>query len=243
MTPVSSRRSVSENHQVSAPGLSTDDGATMICLAVAQLGLLVTPQLSRPHHARLRSVAMTLKQPAAMRVKELKAELTTMGVSTADCFEKEDLVMKLAAARLNPPPPAASPAPAPPAPPPSPPPAPAPAPAASAADSEEVAAMKVKAIKEELTQLGASTRGLLEKSEFVEALRAAREAAAEREANTEAEPVYDSDVNEGQTQKMPKVRVQSNLLAQTILAARLIHTSPTPCPLPSLKLTRILTLP
>jgi hypothetical protein len=220
---------------VSAAGLSTDDGATMICLAVAQLGLLVTPQLSRPHHARLRSVAMTLKQPAAMRVKELKAELTTMGVSTADCFEKEDLVMKLAAARLNPPPPAASPAPAPPA--------PAPAPAASAADSEEVAAMKVKAIKEELTQLGASTRGLLEKSEFVEALLAAREAAAEREANTEAEPVYDSDVNEGQTQKMPKVRVQSNLLAQTILAARLIHTSPTPCPLPSLKLTRILTLP
>jgi len=103
--------------------------------------------------------------------------------------------------------------------------------------------MKVKAIKEELTQLGASTRGLLEKSEFVEALLAAREAAAEREANTEAEPVYDSDVNEGQTQKMPKVRVQSNLLAQTILAARLIHTSPTPCPLPSLKLTRILTLP
>lgn len=220
---------------MSAAGLSTDDGATMICLAVAQLGLLVTPQLSRPHHARLRSVAMTLKQPAAMRVKELKAELTTMGVSTADCFEKEDLVMKLAAARLNPPPPAASPAPAPPA--------PAPAPAASAADSEEVAAMKVKAIKEELTQLGASTRGLLEKSEFVEALLAAREAAAEREANTEAEPVYDSDVNEGQTQKMPKVRVQSNLLAQTILAARLIHTSPTPCPLPSLKLTRILTLP
>ena len=211
----------------------------MICgLAVAQLGLLVTPQLSRhyaPHHAHLRSVAMALKEPAAMRVKELKAELTELGVSTADCFEKEDLVMKLAAARLNPPPPAASPAPAPPA--------PAPAPAASAADSEEVAAMKVKAIKEELTQLGASTRGLLEKSEFVEALLAAREAAAEREANTEAEPVYDSDVNEGQTQKMPKVRVQSNLLAQTILAARLIHTSPTPCPLPSLKLTRILTLP
>mgnify|MGYP001983568059 CR=1 FL=1 len=88
--------------------------------------------------------------------------------------------------------------------------------------------MKVKAIKEELTQLGASTRGLLEKSEFVEALLAAREAAAERGASAEAEPVFDPDVNEGQTQKMPKVRAQSNLLALTILAAHLTRTSPTP---------------
>ena len=221
-------------------------------VAATQLGLLVTPQLSRhyaPHHAHLRSVAMTLKEPAAMRAKELKAELTTLGVSTADCFEKEDLVMKLAAARLNPPPPAASPAPAPPPPPPSPSPAPAPAPASapvtSAADREEVAAMKVKEIKAELTQLGASTVGLLEKSEFVEALLAAREAAAEREANAEPEPVYDADVNEGQTQKMPKVRVQSNpsSLAQSnslvpTLAPRLTRTSPTTNPtLITLKLT------
>ena len=88
--------------------------------------------------------------------------------------------------------------------------------------------MKVKEIKAELTQLGASTVGLLEKSEFVEALLAAREAAAEREANAEPEPVYDADVNEGQTQKMPKVRAQSNLLALTILAAHLTRTSPTP---------------
>ena len=120
---------------------------------------------------------MALKEPAAMRVKELKAELTELGVSTADCFEKEDLVIKLEVARLNPPAPAPSPAS----------PAPAPAPAApSAADREEVNAMKVKAIKEELTQLGASTTGLFEKSEFVEALLAARVAAAERQANAEA---------------------------------------------------------
>ena len=76
--------------------------------AVARLGLLVTPQLSRhyaPHNALLlRSVAMTLTEPTAMRVKELKAELATLGVSTADCFEKDDLVVKLAAARLAPPP-------------------------------------------------------------------------------------------------------------------------------------------
>ena len=105
--------------------------------------------------------------------------------------------------------------------------------------------MKVKEIKAELTQLGASTVGLLEKSEFVEALLAAREAAAEREANAEPEPVYDADVNEGQTQKMPKVRAQSNpsspaqsnSLAPT-LAPRLTRTSPTPNPtLITLKLT------
>eukprot|EP00320_Phaeocystis_rex_P010845 CAMPEP_0119081830 /NCGR_PEP_ID=MMETSP1178-20130426/118576_1 /TAXON_ID=33656 /ORGANISM="unid sp, Strain CCMP2000" /LENGTH=64 /DNA_ID=CAMNT_0007064561 /DNA_START=12 /DNA_END=202 /DNA_ORIENTATION=- len=64
---------------------------------------------------------MTLKEPAAMRVKELKAELTALGVSTADCFEKDDLVVKLAAARLAPPP-ATPPAPASPPPPPPPPP-------------------------------------------------------------------------------------------------------------------------
>ena len=195
----------------SVPERAWPADASMICgLAVAQLGLLVTPQLSRhyaPHHAHLRSVAMALKEPAAMRVKELKAELTELGVSTADCFEKEDLVIKLEAARLNPP------APAPPAPPasPAPPrpasPAPAPAPAApSAADRAEVNAMKVKAIKEELTQLGASTTGLFEKSEFVEALLAARVAAAERQANAEAEPAFDPDVSVGETTKMPRVR-------------------------------------
>ena len=104
--------------------------------------------------------------------------------------------------------------------------------------------MKVKEIKAELTQLGASTVGLLEKSEFVEALLAAREAAAEREANAEPEPVYDADVNEGQTQKMPKVRVQSNPSSPAqsnslvpTLAPRLT-TSPTPNPtLITLKLT------
>ena len=140
---------------------------------------------------------MALKEPAAMRVKELKAELTELGVSTADCFEKEDLVIKLEAARLNPPAPAPPPAS----------PAPAPAPAApSAADRAEVNAMKVKAIKEELTQLGASTTGLFEKSEFVEALLAARVAAAERQANAEAEPAFDPDVSVGETTKMPRVR-------------------------------------
>ena len=142
---------------------------------------------------------MALKEPAAMRVKELKAELTELGISTADCFEKEDLVIKLEAARLNPP------APAPPAPPASPAPAPAPS-APSAADRAEVNAMKVKAIKEELTQLGASTTGLFEKSEFVEALLAARVAAAERQANAEAEPAFDPDVSVGETTKMPRVR-------------------------------------
>ena len=215
----------------------------------------MTPQLSRhyaPHHAHLRSVAMALKEPAAMRVKELKVELTELGVSTADCFEKEDLVSKLEAARLNPP------TPAPPAPPASP--APAPAPATSAADRAEVNAMKVKAIKEELTQLGASTAGLFEKSEFVEALLAARVAAAERQANAEAEPTFDPDVSMGETKKMPKVRVVRvrvrvrvrsetkdmpkvraliSRLALTILAARVTRTSPTPPP-PLLSSSRLI---
>ena len=67
--------------------------------------------------------------------------------------------------------------------------------------------MKVKAIKEELTQLGASTTGLFEKSEFVEALLAARVAAAERQANAEAEPAFDPDVSVGETTKMPRVKM------------------------------------
>ena len=66
------------------------------------------------------------------------------------------------------------------------------APAAAApavAEAEAVVAMKrnVKDIKRELTWLGGSTHGLLEKSEFVEALLAAREA-AKREAAAASPP-------------------------------------------------------
>ena len=78
-----------------------------LSMAVVAGFVLVTPQLFRhhaPHHALLQSVAMTLTEPTAMRVNELKAELATLGVTTADCFEKDDLMVKLAAARLAPPP-------------------------------------------------------------------------------------------------------------------------------------------
>ena len=57
-----------------------------------------------------------------MRVKAIKAELTSLGVSHADAVEKIDLVERLVQARRSPPPPAA--AAAPPPPPPSPPPPP-----------------------------------------------------------------------------------------------------------------------
>ena len=148
--------------------------------------------------ARVRHAVMTVA-PSEMRVKEIKAELVELGVSTADCFEKDDLVAKLVAARLAPPPPAAA-APAPPSPAPSPPPPPPP-PSAPSVDREavraEIAGMKVKEIRAELTSLGADTRGLLEKDEFVTALLSAREAAADRQ-------VADEDVVEAQTTKMPK---------------------------------------
>ena len=79
---------------------------TMLCFLAVVLGLLATPRLSRhyaPQHA-LPQHAMTLTEPAAMRVDQLKAELASLGVSAADCFEKDDLVVKLTAARLAPPP-------------------------------------------------------------------------------------------------------------------------------------------
>ena len=78
---------------------------SMLCFLAVALGL-VTPRLSR-HHAPQHALpqhAMTLTDPEAMRVDQLKAELASLGVSAADCFEKEDLVVKLTAARLAPPP-------------------------------------------------------------------------------------------------------------------------------------------
>ena len=69
----------------------------MLCFLAVALGLLVTPRLSQhyaPQHA-LPQHAMTLTDPEAMRVDQLKAELASLGVSAADCFEKEDLVVKL----------------------------------------------------------------------------------------------------------------------------------------------------
>ena len=59
--------------------------------------------------------------------------------------------------------------------------------------------MKIKDIKAELQKLNAPTNGLLEKSEFVDALVEARKNAPV----VEEEEVF-GDVFEGQTQKMPK---------------------------------------
>lgn len=78
----------------------------MLCFLAVAVGLLATPRISR-HYAPQRALpqhAMTLTEPAAMRVDQLKAELASLGVSVADCFEKDDLVVKLTAARLAPPP-------------------------------------------------------------------------------------------------------------------------------------------
>ena len=62
---------------------------------------------------------------SAMRVKQIKAELDSLGVAHRDAVEKVDLVERLVQARLNPP--AASVAPTAPPPPAAPPPAPPPA--------------------------------------------------------------------------------------------------------------------
>lgn len=46
-------------------------------------------------------IIATIEEIRSMRVKEIKAELTSLGASTADAFEKEELVQRLAAARRN----------------------------------------------------------------------------------------------------------------------------------------------
>ena len=141
-----------------------------------------------------------LADPSTLRVKAIKEELASRGVSCEGLFEKEELVERLKQARLQPP----APAPAPPPPAPAPP-APAPPPPAAsssssssskdtAAQREAIAAMSIKEIKAELTRLKASTVGFMEKSEFVDALVAARQQEAESAV----------DVAEGQTMKMPK---------------------------------------
>ena len=165
--------------------------------------LLRVPRVSPHARTSISSIRLCdtgLADPSTLRVKAIKEELASRGVSCAGLFEKEELVERLKQARLQPP----APAPAPPPPAPAPP-APAPPPPAAsssssssskdtAAQREAIAAMSIKEIKAELTRLKASTVGFMEKSEFVDALVAARQQEAESAV----------DVAEGQTMKMPK---------------------------------------
>ena len=151
--------------------------------------------------AVVRMSAAELTQASSMRVKALKEELDERGVAWRGvAFEKDELVRLLEDARANPAPPSTAPStppPSPAAPAPSPPPPAADASKLEEADRTEIGAMKVSAIKQELSDLRQPTSGLFEKSEYVEALVAARRKARE-------EPQVDVDVVEGQTKKMPK---------------------------------------
>eukprot|EP00980_Cylindrotheca_fusiformis_P022659 scaffold9544_cov97-Cylindrotheca_fusiformis.AAC.2 len=54
------------------------------------------------HTRTMTELNMVYRPPERMRVNEIKEELKELGVSFADCFDKESLVDKLAYARANP---------------------------------------------------------------------------------------------------------------------------------------------
>ena len=102
----------------------------------------------------------------AMRVKDIKAELTSLGISTADLFEKDDLVKRLLDARVektnenenseietSPD-----------------------SKATVSADTilNDIRSMRVRDIKSELSSLGISTKDLFEKEDLVKRLLDAR---------------------------------------------------------------------
>ena len=131
------------------------------------------------HVRRAPSSVMCEAPPSSMRMKDLKAELDSLGVTwRGTCFEKEDLVSLLVQARESPPPPP---------PPVQPRPSPATVPPPSSArfggfgsamaqaeaEAAEVNAMSIEEIRAELKELGSETANE-DKSELVGELLNAR---------------------------------------------------------------------
>ena len=167
-----------------------------------------------------------------MRASAIQQELRAAGVRYDDCFEKDELAKRLLAFKNGEDVPKSAPAPAPaPAPTPRPAAAPktrrrpededvidvssykappsqktAPPPADFDAEAEMANAskMRIKELQAALGRMGVSTRGMLEKAELVDAYVGALRAGKRPDAAAAGDDVFDDDVVELKTSKMPK---------------------------------------
>ena len=185
-----------------------------------------------PLRQRVTLRAADLDEIRKMRASAIQQELRAAGVRYDDCFEKDELAKRLLAFKNGEDVPKSAPAPAPaPAPTPRPAPAPktrrrpededvidvssykappspktAPPPADFDAEAEMANASKlrIKELQAALGKMGVSTRGMLEKAELVDAYVGALRAGKRPDASVEGDDVFDDDVVELKTSKMPK---------------------------------------
>ena len=186
------------------------------------------PPLRRPVALR----AADLEEIRKMRASAIQQELRAAGVRYDDCFEKDELAKRLLAFKNGEDVPKSAPAPAPaPAPTPRPAAAPktrrrpededvidvssykappsqktAPPPADFDAEAEMANAskMRIKELQAALGRMGVSTRGMLEKAELVDAYVGALRDGKRPDAAAAGDDVFDDDVVELKTSKMPK---------------------------------------
>ena len=195
-----------------------------------------------PLRQRVTLRAADLDEIRKMRASAIQQELRAAGVRYDDCFEKDELAKRLLAFKNGEDVPKSAPAPAPaPAPTPRPAAAPktrrrpededvidvssykappsqktAPPPADFDAEAEMANAskMRIKELQAALGRMGVSTRGMLEKAELVDAYVGALRDGKRPDAAAAGDDVFDDDVVELKTSKMPK--------------ACLLYTSPSP---------------
>ena len=182
------------------------------------------PPLRRPVALR----AADLDEIRKMRASAIQQELRAAGVRYDDCFEKDELAKRLLAFKNGEDVPKSAPAPAPtprpaPAPktrrrpededvidvssykaPPSQKTAPPPADFDAEAEMANASKMRIKELQTALGKMGVSTRGMLEKAELVDAYVGALRAGKRPDASVEGDDVFDDDVVELKTSKMPK---------------------------------------
>ena len=79
----------------------------MLVVFVLHRALVLRTPLATPAHPARVAVATMVAEPAAMKLKEIKAELDVLGVAWKGvCFERDDLVQSLVTARARGPAPA-----------------------------------------------------------------------------------------------------------------------------------------
>ena len=185
-----------------------------------------------PLRQRVTLRAASLDEIRKMRASAIQQELRAAGVRYDDCFEKDELAKRLLAFKNGEDVPKSAPAPAPaPAPTPRPAAAPktrrrpededvidvssykappsqktAPPPADFDAEAEMANASKlrIKELQAALGRMGVSTRGMLEKAELVDAYVGALRDGKRPDAAAAGDDVFDDDVVELKTSKMPK---------------------------------------
>ena len=173
-----------------------------------------------PLRQRVTLRAADLDEIRKMRASAIQQELRAAGVRYDDCFEKDELAKRLLAFKNGEDVPKSAPAPAPKTrrrpededvidvssykAPPSQKTAPPPADFDAEAEMANAPKMRIKELQTALGKMGVSTRGMLEKAELVDAYVGALRAGKRPDAASGGDDVFDDDVVELKTSKMPK---------------------------------------